>query len=160
MVRLELHTFIDAPIERCFDLARSVEVHLLSTERMNENAVGGVTTGLISLGESVRWRARHLGIEQHLTSRITAFDRPTYFQDTMIEGAFKFMVHDHFFREIAPNTTEMTDHFVFAAPLSILGILAETMLLRRYMKNLLDHRNEVLKRVAKSSRWAELLPSC
>lgn len=28
MVHLEEITLIDAPIERCFDLARSVEVHL------------------------------------------------------------------------------------------------------------------------------------
>jgi ligand-binding SRPBCC domain-containing protein len=92
-----------------------------------------------------------------LTSRITAYDRPVHFQDTMIEGAFRFMQHDHFFREIAPNVTEMRDQFVFAAPLSILGIAAEALLLRRYMTNLLLHRNNVLKRVAESGRWAELL---
>lgn len=159
MVKLQLRTVIDAPIERCFDLARSVEVHLLGTERTGERAVEGVTTGLIGPGEFVRWKARHLGVVQHLTSRITAFDRPAYFQDTMIEGAFRFLQHDHFFRQIAANVTEMTDHFVFAAPLPIFGVAVEMLLLRRYMNNLLLKRNETLKRVAESSRWDDLLPS-
>lgn len=158
MVSLELRTVIEAPMERCFDLARSIEVHLLGTERTGEKAVGGVITGLIGPGEFVRWRARHLGVTQHLTSRITAYDRPVHFQDTMIEGAFRFMQHDHFFREIVPKVTEMRDRFVFAAPFSILGIAAETLVLRRYMTNLLLHRNNVLKQVAESDRWADLLP--
>jgi len=48
---------------------------------------------------------------------------------------------------------------VFAAPLSILGIAAETLLLRRYMTNLLLHRNDILKQIAESDRWSSLLPS-
>jgi ligand-binding SRPBCC domain-containing protein len=153
MVKLDLCTIIAAPIERCFDLARSIELHLLGTERTGEEAIGGVTTGLIGPGQYVRWRARHLGIKQILASRITAYHRPTYFQDTMIEGAFRFMQHDHFFTEIAPNVTEMKDHFVFEAPLSVLGIAAEVLLLRRYMTRFLLRRNEILKQVAESSRW-------
>jgi hypothetical protein len=38
---------INAPIQRCFDLSRSIEEHLLGTERTGEQAVGGVTAGLI-----------------------------------------------------------------------------------------------------------------
>jgi hypothetical protein len=33
MVELDLCTIIEAPIERCFDLSRSIEVHLLGTEQ-------------------------------------------------------------------------------------------------------------------------------
>ena len=116
MVKIDLRTVIEAPIRRCFDLARSIEVHLLGTEGTGEEAIGGVTTGLLGPGQFVRWRARHLGVKQQLASEITAYDRPVFFQDTMIEGAFRFMQHDHFFAEMAPNLTEMKDHFVFEAP--------------------------------------------
>jgi hypothetical protein len=95
---------IAAPIQRCFDLSRSIEVHLLGTEKTGEQTVAGVRTGLVGPDEFVRWRAKHLGVRQHLTSKITAFDSPNYFQDTMIEVAFKFMQHDHFFSQ-----TEMRD---------------------------------------------------
>jgi ligand-binding SRPBCC domain-containing protein len=108
-----------------------------------ERAVGGVTTGLIALDESVRWRAKHLGVRQHLTSKITAFDFPRYFQDTTIEGAFKFMRHDHFFTAISESRTEMRDRSTFAGPLSVLGNIAEQLFLKRYMDRFLRQRIEI-----------------
>ena len=150
---------IAAPIKRCFDLSRSIEVHLLGTERTGERAVGGMTTGLIGPNQSVTCHAKHLGVCQHLTSKITAFDSPRYFQDTMIEGTFKFMQHDHFFRALSDSETEMSDQFKFAAPLSILGIIAEQLFLKRYMSRFLKHRNEIVKRVAESDQWQDFLPS-
>jgi ligand-binding SRPBCC domain-containing protein len=157
MVSIERCIQIDAPIQRCFDLSRSIEVHLLGTKQSGEQAVDGVTTGLIGLDEFGRWRAKHLGVRQHLTSKITAFQSPTYFQDTMIDGAFKFMQHDHFFAALSDNRTEMRDRFTFVAPLSIFGLIAERLILRRYMENLLRHRNEILKEVAESDRWSDFL---
>jgi len=150
---------VHAPIERCFDLARSVEVHLAGNVHSEETAVAtaGVTSGLIGLGQRVTWRAKHFGIWQKLTSEITAMDRPAYFQDTMIRGAFRFMKHDHLFRRLSPDVTEMKDVFCFAAPLAFLGRLAEIAFLRRYMQDLLHERNVVLKRIAESSEWQRYL---
>ena len=160
MVRLEELTVIGAPIERCFDLARSVEVHLAGNVHSGELAVAiaGVTCGLIGLGQRVTWRAKHLGVWQKLTSEITAMDRPTYFQDTMIRGAFRSMSHDHFFRPLLQDETEMRDVFCFAAPLGILGRLAEFAVLRRYMQALLRERNAVIKEIAESPAWRRYLP--
>src|ERR1700693_1350688 len=39
-------------------------------------------------------------------------DRPGHFEDTMIEGAFRFMQHDHVFRALSPDETEMRACFV------------------------------------------------
>jgi ligand-binding SRPBCC domain-containing protein len=153
MVTLKEVTIIRAPIARCFDLARSIEAHLAGNVRWGEAAVaeGGVTSGLLGLGQRVTWRARHFGIRQRLTSEITAMDRPVYFQDTMIAGAFHSMQHDHVFRALSPGTTEMEDVFRFAAPLPVLGRLAEILVLRRYMQGLLSERNAVLKKIAESN---------
>ena len=155
MVELREITAIAAPIERCFDLARSVEVHLLGNAHFGESAVaiGGVTSGLVGLGQRVRWRAKHLGVWQNLSSEITRLERPTYFRDEMIEGAFKRMEHDHYFDARAANGTLMTDVFRFAAPWPILGKIAEVALLRRYMTNLLRERNDVIRKVAESEEW-------
>ena len=154
MVRLEERTVIHAPIERCFDLARSVEAHLAGNVHWGEQAVatGGVTSGLIGMGQRVTWQARHFGIRQRLTSEITAMDRPRYFQDTMVQGAFRFMKHDHFFRSLPAGETEMRDIFCFAAPLPVLGRLTEIAILRRYMQRLLRERIAVLRDIAES-RW-------
>ena len=152
MVTLEELTIIRAPMDRCFDLARSVEVHLAGNIHCGEAAVAsaGITSGLVGLGQRVTWRAKHFGVWHQLTSEITAMDRPRYFQDTMIRGPFRAMQHDHFFRPLSSEETEMRDAFRFAAPLPVLGTLVEIAVLRRYMRALLRERNAVLKNIAES----------
>jgi len=160
MVTLEEITLIQAPIERCFDLARSVEVHLAGNRHCGETAVAlaGVTSGLIGMAQRVTWRAKHLGVWQTLTSEITALDPPAYFQDTMVQGVFGSMKHDHFFRSLSSGQTEMKDVFCFAAPLPVLGRVAEIVFLRRYMRSLLHERNVVVKQIAESPDWSRYLP--
>jgi ligand-binding SRPBCC domain-containing protein len=160
MVTLKEVTVIRAPIARCFDLARSVEAHVAGNVHWGEAAVAesGITSGLVDLGQRVTWRAKHFAIRQRLTSEITAMNRPVYFQDTMIDGPFHSMQHDHVFRTLSPDMTEMEDMFRFVAPLPVLGRLAEIVLLRRYMQNLLRERNAVLKEIAESDDWQRLLP--
>src|SRR6478736_632316 len=99
MVELEELTIIRAPIERCFDLARSVEVHLLGNVHFGEQTVasGGRSSGLIGEGERVTWRARHFWVWHELTSEITQLERPDYFRGVMARGIFRSMAHDHYF---------------------------------------------------------------
>jgi ligand-binding SRPBCC domain-containing protein len=143
---LTIETTIRAPIERCFDAARDLDLHVESLAHTGETAIAGRTSGLIELGEEVTWRGRHFGIVQNFTSRITAFERPFYFQDSMTRGAFKSFVHDHRFVTEA-GATRMIDVLVFAAPFGILGRLVESIVLRNYMRRLLTARGEILKRV-------------
>jgi ligand-binding SRPBCC domain-containing protein len=163
MVTLTETTLIAAPIDRVFDLARSIEVHLAGNTHFGEQAValsGTRTAGLLSLANTVTWQARHFFIRQRLTSQITEYDPPNYFQDTMLNGAFQSMQHDHTFRAGPDGITEMIDVFRFAAPLGILGRLAETLVLRRYMQALLHERNIVIQQIAESpAAWQQYLPS-
>jgi hypothetical protein len=161
MIRLEETTIIEAPIERCFDLSRSVEVHLLSNVHSGEQAlvIGGVTSGLVCLSQEVTWRAKHFGIWQNLTSKITAMESPCYFQVTMVRGIFRFMQAEHLFESLEAGRTVMKDVFSIAAPLPLLGPLAEAFFLQRYMLALLRERNTVIKHIAESSEWEQYLPS-
>jgi len=160
MVTLEEVMLIHASRERCFDLARSVEVHLAGNVHWGEAAVAaaGVTSGLLRPGDRVTWRARHFAVWHNLTSEITAMEWPGYFQDTMVAGPFRSMKHDHFFRTLPGGGTEMRDIFRFAAPVPVLGWLAEILVLRRYMRRLLHERNEVIRQIAESSEWKRYLP--
>ncbi len=53
---IQLNTRIRAPIRRCFDLDRSVDLHLLSTRDTGEQAVAGVTHGLMRRFLAERYR--------------------------------------------------------------------------------------------------------
>jgi ligand-binding SRPBCC domain-containing protein len=135
-----------------FDLVRSVDVHQASLMHTNERAVAGTTHGLMGLGDEVTWEARHFGITQRLSVRITSFERPIRFQDVMVAGTFKRMIHDHEFNR-QPSGTLMIDRFDFESPLGILGWLVDRIVLRNYMRRLLRRRNEVLKNLAESDNW-------
>src|SRR6266540_2064509 len=95
MTVLCLETFVAAPIDRCFDLARDVEQHIASTAGTDERAVGGVTAGLLNLGDTVTWDARHFGVRWRLTSRITRLDQPRAFEDQQLHGPFATLHHTH-----------------------------------------------------------------
>jgi ligand-binding SRPBCC domain-containing protein len=157
MVRLEISTTISAPIERVFDLARSIDLHMASTDWTGERAIAGVTSGLIGSGQEVTWKGRHFGIEITHTSSITKYEFPNYFQDCMVQGAFHRFCHDHYF-EANDSLTTMMDVMEFEAPLGPLGSLVERVILKPHMRALLQRRNECIRQVAESEDWRKFLP--
>lgn len=156
MSRIEFSLFIAAPPARCFDLARSIELHLDSTGATSERAIAGRTSGLLELGESVTWQARHFGVRQKLTSRISIADRPNHFRDSKVRGAFASFDHDHYFTRDRDGTI-MRDVFDYRAPFGPLGILVERLVLTKYMQRFLVARAHVVKRVAESEEWRNYL---
>jgi ligand-binding SRPBCC domain-containing protein len=156
MPLLRLETFICAPVGRCFDLSRSVEAHLASAAGTGERAVGGVTSGLLGPGDEITWRARHFGLPLSLTSRITGYDRPRWFRDSMVRGPFARFDHDHFF-DPAEGGTLVRDVFDYASPLGPLGRLADLVAVERHMRDFLARRNEHLRELAESARWADFV---
>ena len=144
---IKLLTTINAPIHIVFNLSRSIDLHKISTAHTNEEAIAGVTSGLIGMGESVTWRAKHLGITQKLTSKITAFNFPHYFTDEMVAGPFKSFKHEHIFKE-EDGVVTMTDVFDYKSPLGFLGSVADALFLECYMTKLLTERNRVVKQFA------------
>lgn len=156
MAIIELTTDINAPIGRVFDLARSIDLHANSTSKTGERAVAGVTSGLIGAGEQVTGRARHFGVWQSLTVRIEVFEPPTHFSDTMLRGAFRQMVHHHYFASSSQGTT-MRDVFEYHSPFGVLGRIVDAWVLQRYLRSFLIERNRVIKSTAESDGWRRYL---
>ena len=148
IIRVEID--INALPAVCFDMARSADAHVESARLTGERAVSGVTTGMLNLGDEVTWRARHFGVTQDLTSRIVAFDRPHHFRDEMVRGAFRRIVHDHYFEPAAAGGTRMADVFDFTAPLGPLGTLVDRLILTAYLRRFLENRARALKQLAES----------
>ena len=73
----------------------------------------------------------------------------------MQRGAFKSFVHDHFF-ELDQGKTKITERLTFSAPLGFLGRIAEKLVLRRYLKHLLDLRVATIKEAAEISARAAM----
>lgn len=156
MPRILLTTTIYASIQLVFDLARSIDLHMMSLEHTYEKAIAGRTTGLIEKGETVTWQAKHLGFTQQLTSYICDVEPYHYFADRLEKGIFKHFKHEHFFEKQEDGTTVMKDIFDYTSPLGFLGKLADFLFLEKYMTRLLEQRNRSLKQVAENGRWKEL----
>jgi len=154
---IEVLTRIDAPPARCFYLALSVDLHAVSARQTREQVVGGVRSGLLQLGDEVTFRARHFGIWQTLTSKITEYQAPVYFCDEMQRGAFKTMRHAHYF-EPEGAVTIMRDVFEFTSPLGFLGKIADTLVLSAYLRRFLAQRGSVVKHYAETDAWQTVLP--
>lgn len=156
MTEICLETFIKAPIEVCFNLARSIDLHKISLEHTNEKAIDGRISGLIEKGEFVTWQAKHFGVNQTLSVKITEMNPPNYFCDEMTKGAFKTMRHKHFFEQKEKGTL-MTDNFFYEVPFGIFGNAFDALILENYMKRLLQSRNRTIKQTAESGEWKKLI---
>jgi ligand-binding SRPBCC domain-containing protein len=153
VAHIRLQTDIKAPTEQVFDLAQDIDLHQRSMAHTNERAIGGRTSGLIGLGETVTWRARHLGLTWSLTSKITAFEPPTRFVDEQISGPFAWFRHEHRFDAI-PGGTRMVDDWQHAAPFGIIGTIADRLVLDRLIRRLLARRNTALANEAEEAAAA------
>lgn len=149
MPRIEVWIDIRASRERCFDLARDIDLHPRSMAGSGERAIAGRTSGLIELGEEVTWQARHFGLIHTHRACITAFDRPAVFRDSMVAGRFKRFEHDHLFDEVE-GLTRMRDVLDFESPCGPLGRLVDRFVLSGYLTRLLRRRALVIKAAAEA----------
>lgn len=156
MTSIHLTTFIIAPIERVFDLSRSVNLHKISTAHTRETAIAGVLTGLMNENETVTWQARHFGKQRQFTSKIIEMLRPQSFTDVMIKGDFKSFFHQHYFKK-TNNGTIMIDMLEFESPYGVLGKLINRFFLKSYLEKLLIKRNNVIKEYAETMKWKAIL---
>ncbi|MFA1712238.1 cell division protein [Peribacillus frigoritolerans] len=148
---IEYQQFIKAPVELCFDLARSVDIHTKTTANTKEMAVDGVTEGLLEEGDTVTWEAIHFGIKQRLKAKVTLMEKPNKFVDIMVKGAFHSFVHTHQFFEEAGGTI-MMDTFQYKSPFGPIGVLADKLFLERYMRAFIVTRAKALKKIAENTQ--------
>ncbi|AJT40740.1 SRPBCC family protein [Psychromicrobium lacuslunae] len=126
-----------------FDASLSIDAHLESMSASDEKAIAGVTQGKIALGETVTWRAKHFGIWWTMTSKIVELDAPHHFIDEQQRGPFKRFRHLHQF-ETQGAVTVMTDTLTVTAPCGVLGLIAEKLFLKSYLRKLIEQRNRYL----------------
>ena len=156
MPTIHLTTFIAAPTDRVFDLARSIDLHKQSMAKHKEEAVAGIRFGLIEKDETVTWKARHLFKNRILKTRITEMKKPEMFRDEQAEGDFKLLTHTHHFKP-CDNGTIMIDIIDFESPYGAVGKTFNKLYLTKYLRKLIEHRNAVIKKFAEGGDWKKIL---
>lgn len=156
MSYIHVTTFIEAPVERVFQLSRSMKLHQHSMAAYGQEAIQQPSSGLINLGETVTWKAKHLFRIRFLKIKVTAMQAPFSFVDEQVLGDFKSMKHEHFFKPVE-NGTIMIDQFHYQLRHGKLGSLVNAILVRKYILRLLEERNKSIKKVAETSDWKKYL---
>ena len=147
MIVIEHSTFVRAPAEVCFDLARDVDDHVECMKATGERVVGGKMTGLLELGDTMTLEARHFGIRFRMTAKITEMEAPSRFVDEMAAGPFKRLWHVHLF-ESEGGGTRMSDRMEVTAPFGPLGRVAERVFVGRRLTSVLETRHAHIKETA------------
>ncbi len=147
---------VNAPIERCFLLSTSLEL-VGQTLKMRLVESGSTkTSGLVVGGDRLLWQGWVFGLPQVHETRITKYERPNFFQDSMGRGRFKRFQHDHFFTEIGGRTL-LNDKVRFSLPMGWATAPVARLVVVPHVSRLLRQRLELLKRVAESEEWRQYL---
>jgi len=124
--------------------------------KYKEEAVAGTRFGLIEKDETVTWKARHFFKERLMRVKISELKRGDMFIDEQMQGDFKMMKHEHYFKP-CENGTIMIDLFHFETPYGMLGRWFNALYLTNYMRRLLEQRNKTIQEYAESDKWRKLL---
>ena len=148
MPRIVIETWINAPPERVFDLARDIGAHAASARFSGERVVPpGRTEGLLEAGDLYTFEAVHFGIRQRTTAKIVSLDRPRRFDDELVRSAFRRLQHAHEF-EPSRGGTLMRDTLEWTSPFGILGRIADRLAVIRHMRWFVTTKQRALKEIA------------
>ncbi|UCZ52964.1 SRPBCC family protein [Bacillus shivajii] len=145
MPEFKYKQLIQAPMEVCFELARNVDIHMQITK---DQAVCGVTEGLLEEGDNVTWEVQHFGIKQRLTAMVSFMDSPHKLV-IMVRGTFQTYTHIREFFEVSDGTM-MVGMLEYRSPFGLVGILADKLFLERYMQTLIKSRAKTFKKIAEA----------
>jgi hypothetical protein len=148
METIRVATWIDAPIERCFLLSLSIDLHSASD---GDARTGGAAAGFLREGETVTLPGRPFGVLRH-TCRVDQLRPHSYFRDVMIAGNFRHFMHEHHFAPMNDGT-RIRDEIRFSSHWGSVG----NLLARKRLKVYLMERGAAIKRVAESEEWRRYL---
>lgn len=81
------------------------------------------------------------GIKLSWMTEISQVQDKTMFVDEQRKGPYKLWHHQHHFKQ-TDNGTLMTDIVHYSLPLSILGVIAHTLFVRKMLEDIFDYRHQ------------------
>lgn len=158
MNKIEFNTHIKAPIERCFDLTRSIDFHKLSINPVKEESVAGCTSGLIGHNQHALMQSTLFGLRFSTELKITKFNPPFFLSYEIADSNFHSVVHDYYFYDISEETV-MVNHFYYKPKWGLIGELINILFLEKYISRIITKRNDLLREYAETEKWREILPA-
>lgn len=80
-------------------------------------------------------------------TEITQIKHHEHFIDDQRVGPFALWHHQHHFRELSPERTEMRDILHYQAPLGFLGTIADKLFVHKQVQGIFIAREDAIKRL-------------
>ncbi len=157
MEKIEFNTHIKAPIQRCFDLARSIDFHKISISAVKEESIAGITTGLIGHNQRALMQSQLWGRYFTTELKIAKFTPPYFLSYEIVDSTFQSIVHDYYFYDISEETV-MVNHFYYRPRWGLIGDIVNFLFLQNYLTRTITKRNDLLRDYAETEKWKDILP--
>lgn len=144
---LERRQVVPLPIERTFDffddprnLAR-ITPGWLAFRVLHEGPLA------MREGLEIDYEIRPLIVPRRWTSRITRYHPPVAFVDEQVRGPYAFWRHQHAFRALCDDATEVTDRVEYGLPFGVLGEVAHALFVRKRLEAIFRYRERAVEAI-------------
>jgi hypothetical protein len=158
MNKIEFNTHIKAPIQQCFDLARSIDFHKISVSPIKEELVAGCTAGLIGYNQHALIQSSLWGSRFSTELKVVKFNPPFFLSYEIVGGHFHSIVHDYYFYDISEETV-MVNHFYYKPKWGFFGEIISFIFLEKFLEKMITNRNNMLREYAETEKWKDILPA-
>lgn len=156
METIRLSIWINAPAERCFSLATSAAFQRALARASLRTKSGEVSGGMLGVGDRLLWPGSYLRMRVSYATRIDQIRPVLFFREVADGGYFPHLEHEHYFT-VLNDGTRVRDEVRFRLPAKGLLRPLSAPLLRRYLREQIARRNELLKEAAESEDWEAYL---
>jgi ligand-binding SRPBCC domain-containing protein len=156
MPTIHLTTFIEAPIERVFDLSRSITIYKSVFNGRKESFTSGASGNLLVQGDTITIHAKHFGKLRTVTLKATALNKPATFTSEQVKGDLIRFKHEQHFKQ-TNNGTLIIDLVDFDKPRDFIGGIIAKFYLKKYLLTIIEAKNALAKAYAESEKWKAVL---
>ena len=147
---------VNAPIERCFDITRSIEAHEDTSILIGGRAVSGTTTGLSELGDETTWSAGFFGLRFKVRTRIEELEAPIRICEKRVSGIPRPFDHTYVLG-LVDGGVLIEDHFNIGFPFGALGDFFLKVVLLKRLTVVQNHRLESIRKICEGDNWRSYL---
>lgn len=145
MITYHLHAeqFVAKPLEEVFAFFERPE----NLARITPESLGFVIlTPLpieMKIGTLIDYTIRVMGLRIRWRTLISDYDPPHSFVDEQLRGPYSYWHHTHSFTAVEGGT-KIVDDVRYALPFGILGRIAHSLLVRRDLEKIFEHREKII----------------
>jgi ligand-binding SRPBCC domain-containing protein len=156
MPKIHITSFMNAPVDRVFNLSRSLTLSKLAFKSGKEQLLSSSSSNLVGAGETITLRAKHLGKTREITARVTDLALPDGYTEEQIKGDLKSFRHEYHFKKV-DNGTIMIDLVEYEGPRDFPGSIVGKFFLKSYFEKMVKKKNELIRQYAESEKWKAVL---